>query len=326
MRPTPQAIVSTWSPTAAPTRRHCGRTSLTTRVERPAQATPLHAASRRGYTLPEVASAAGAPSSTTRPWATRATRLAAVTVVSRCATSSTVLPRHSRSTASTTLGLGREVELRRRLVEDEHRRVLQEGPGEGHALGLSAGEALAAFAHRRLEPARQLAHQLPPGGRAPGRGRSRRQRPPAGRAGGSRAACRGRAAGAAAPTPRAARHSSGVNAASGTIVHEDPARVRLEEAQQQVGGGRLAGAGRPDERDRLSGRELEREVVESASAPGVVGEPHRLEPDARRPRRGPWRHGRREPTQTGPPARRAALRPRGSPPMRTAASRPAIPA
>src|SRR5690606_13775619 len=58
------------------------------------------------------------------------------------------------------------------------------------------------------------------------------------------------------------------------------ARLRIEEAQQQVENGALAGAGRADEGDRLAGGGVEADAVErrSAHAPGI-GEVDALEPD-----------------------------------------------
>ena len=51
--------------------------------------------------------------------------------------------------------LAHRVEMRGRLVEDQHRRVLQERAGDGHALALAARELRAALAHHRVEPVGQ---------------------------------------------------------------------------------------------------------------------------------------------------------------------------
>jgi hypothetical protein len=49
-------------------------------------------------------------------------------------------------------GLRREVELCGGLVEDEDRRVLEPGPGEGETLGLATGQTLAPLAKHPLLP------------------------------------------------------------------------------------------------------------------------------------------------------------------------------
>src|SRR6185503_15910656 len=49
------------------------------------------------------------------------------------------------------LGLGRRVERARRLVEDEDRRILQQGARDGEALALAPGEEAAALADARGE-------------------------------------------------------------------------------------------------------------------------------------------------------------------------------
>ena len=48
-----------------------------------------------------------------------------------------------------TLGLG--IECRRGLVEDQNRRILQQGAGNGQALALSPGKAQPVLAHQRVE-------------------------------------------------------------------------------------------------------------------------------------------------------------------------------
>jgi hypothetical protein len=60
-------------------------------------------------------------------------------------------------------------------------------------------------------------------------------------------------------------------------VDRDPPAVDLVEAHQQVDEGRLAGAGRTDDRDRLAGLDVEVEVVDQ----GLVGSGS----GTRRPRR-----------------------------------------
>ena len=56
--------------------------------------------------------------------------------------------------------LAHRVEVRRRLVEDQDRRVLEERAGDRHALALAARELRAALAHDRVEAVRQRRHEL----------------------------------------------------------------------------------------------------------------------------------------------------------------------
>ena len=50
------------------------------------------------------------------------------------------------------LRLGRRVQMRGRLIQQQQRRVLQEGAGDRDALRLAAGQPVAALADRRVEP------------------------------------------------------------------------------------------------------------------------------------------------------------------------------
>ena len=101
------------------------------------------------------------------------------------------------------------------------------------------------------------------------------------------------------------------------VVPVDAARAprgRVVEARDELGAGRLAGAGRADQRDRLARRDAQRHVVERGRAV-AVGEGHAVEHDlaaqpraarsrpARRPGRAPRRAARRScparPSPTG---------------------------
>ncbi|MNW48644.1 hypothetical protein D3C74_260200 [compost metagenome] len=57
------------------------------------------------------------------------------------------------------LAFGARIETDRRLIEDEHRRILQEDPRQGHALPFAAGEPPTRFTHRRVHPPRQRCNQ-----------------------------------------------------------------------------------------------------------------------------------------------------------------------
>ena len=67
------------------------------------------------------------------------------------------------------------VQSRRGLVEDQDRRVAQDGAGDGYPLALAPGQARSTFAHHGVEavwePAAELVDQGEPGGTFPRRGR-----------------------------------------------------------------------------------------------------------------------------------------------------------
>ena len=52
------------------------------------------------------------------------------------------------------------IEGARRVVEEQHARLADEGAGEGDALSLPAGQADTALTDRRVDPLRQLADEL----------------------------------------------------------------------------------------------------------------------------------------------------------------------
>ena len=71
-----------------------------------------------------------------------------------------VRSRESTSSARAHRLLAHRVEVRRRLVQDQDRRVLQEGARDGHALALAARELRAALAHDGVEPVGQRGHEV----------------------------------------------------------------------------------------------------------------------------------------------------------------------
>ncbi len=160
------------------------------------------------------------------------------------------------------LGLGHGVELGGRLVEDEHRRVLEERAGEGEPLRLAAGQPRAVLAERRVEPVRELGHERvepcepdrpaqSPRRSPPGRARSRFSRSVPWK---SRGRCGTQAT--------ARRHSSGATRVERAAAGEKPPGRGLQEAQQERGGRRLPRPRRPDERHRRAGRDVQGEAVE----------------------------------------------------------------
>jgi hypothetical protein len=60
------------------------------------------------------------------------------------------------------------VQVRGRLVKHDHRRGLEQQPGQGEALLLPAGEAVAPVPHDRVQPVRQRRDRLPDPGRLAG--------------------------------------------------------------------------------------------------------------------------------------------------------------
>jgi len=64
--------------------------------------------------------------------------------------------------------LGFGVQVRGRLVQHDHRRGLEQQPGQGQALFLPAGEPVAPVSRDRVQPARQRRDQLPDPGRLAG--------------------------------------------------------------------------------------------------------------------------------------------------------------
>ena len=77
-------------------------------------------------------------------------RLASRMVERRCAMTSVVRPSRSRRSASKTISSEMRVERRRRLVEDQNRRVLQQRPGDAEPLALAARERGAGLGHERV--------------------------------------------------------------------------------------------------------------------------------------------------------------------------------
>ena len=71
-----------------------------------------------------------------------------------------VRPSNSRSSEPWTSRSRLGVERRGRLVEQQQRRVAQQGAGDGDALALAAREARAALAEIGVEPLRQPAQEF----------------------------------------------------------------------------------------------------------------------------------------------------------------------
>ncbi|MNN26864.1 hypothetical protein D3C81_1403840 [compost metagenome] len=69
------------------------------------------------------------------------------------------LPRHRLEHGGQQLALRTRVKAYRRLIEHNHRRILQQNPGQGHPLAFAAGEALPGLAYRSVVAFRQRRDQ-----------------------------------------------------------------------------------------------------------------------------------------------------------------------
>ena len=86
------------------------------------------------------------PVATTRPSSSRMTRLARAMVEMRCAMTIVVRWLEQSAERLVDAGLDVHVDRARGVVEDQDRRVDQEGARDGDALALTARERVAAFA------------------------------------------------------------------------------------------------------------------------------------------------------------------------------------
>ena len=173
--------------------------------------------------------------------------------------------------------LGVAVERRGRLVEQQDRRPLEDGPRDGDALLLAAGELQAALADLGLVTLRRHADEIVD------LGEPRRfldlgiARLPA--------AVPDVVADGVVEQDRVLRDHADRHAqrflghvADVLAVDRDAPAGHLVEPEQQPRDGRLAGAGRPDHRDRVTGGDFEAEPLENFPL-RIVGERNVLEAD-----------------------------------------------
>ncbi len=194
------------------------------------------------------------------------------------------------------------IERRGRFVQDQDRRILEDHPSNRDALALPAGELDAALAHMRVEaaPSLPIFERLD---EFQGMGAHRRRA--------HLLFVRLRPAVADVVADRAVQER-GVLSHHGDVgaqallghqrnvlpVDQDPAFLRLEEPEQQVDQGRLAGAGLADQADALAGLDLEVDAMDHAAL-GPVAEAQGLEldpavPDLEGGGVGPVLHGARD--------------------------------
>ena len=180
-------------------------------------------------------------------------RSASRTVDRRCAMTIVVRPARSRLQRGEHDLLGDRVERRGRLVEDQDRRVLEDGARDAEPLALAARQAAAGFGDLGVVAIRQARDELV---------RVRALAAPAdflvGRVEPAVAEVVGDRAARTAPDPAA--RSRCARAATASVVLADvdavdqhAARRRVVEARNQADERRLAGAGQADERDHLAG-------------------------------------------------------------------------
>ena len=172
--------------------------------------------------------------------------------------------------------LGAAVQRRGGLVQDQDRRIFQQGAGNCHPLLLAAGQFQAAFADLRVIAVRQL------GDKAVERRAARRLLDL--RLGRALAAIADIVADAVVEQDAVLRHDADrpAQAVLGDFgyvlaVDQDAARLRIVEAEQQPRDRRLAGPRRPDNRQRPVCRHLEIQPVQNLAVPVIV-EHHILEP------------------------------------------------
>jgi len=161
------------------------------------------------------------------------------------------------------------------LVQDQDRRVLQEGAGDRHALPLSARQLHAALAHPRGQPVRQArdefaerravqgAVHIRVGNVAPGQADVRLQR--------------------VVEQIRVLRDQRDVAAQIVELqlpqidaAEGDAPLLRVPEAEQQIGHRRLAGTRSPDQRHRHTRPHVERHAVQRGRGPAWIGKMHRV--------------------------------------------------
>ena len=192
------------------------------------------------------------------------------------------------------------VQRRRRLVEDQDPRVLEQHAGDREALLLAARELVAALADDRVEAVGQLRDPVVDRGRA-----GRRLELRVGRLGpgeqqvlADRRVEQVRLLGHEPDEPRRATRAGSAGRRCPSI--ETAPVVDVVQARDEVGRRRLAGARRADERHELAGSRLERDVLEpERRRPAASGSP----PRRRRRGRRRARHRARGPVVGDDPVR-----------------------
>ena len=157
--------------------------------------------------------------------------------------------------------LGFRIQRTGGLVEQQNRRILEDGARQRDALALAARQPRAALAEECVVALRQLAQKFIGGRGDRGRLDLRIAR--------RRAAVADILARAGAEQHRFLRHQADLRAQvfrpqirEPPIVDQHPSGIRIVEAQQQLEGRALAGARRSDERDGFARRHIQAEIDE----------------------------------------------------------------
>ncbi len=173
------------------------------------------------------------------------------------------------------LALG--IEVRRRLVEDQDRRILEEGAGDGQALALAAAEPHAALAHQRGVALRAGQDELL------GVGLARRAVDRLGRR--RRVAVGDVVLDRVAEEKRLLRHHRDLGAQRGlgevadvVAVERDAAAADVVEARHQIDQGRLARSAHAHERHHLAAPDVQRDVAQGELGRAGIAERDVLEP------------------------------------------------
>ena len=252
-----------------------------------------------------------AGTATAAPASRRTMRSACATTSGRWAMSSMVRPAPSRGDGAAHVLDAGGIEIGRRLVEDDERRIAQEGARQPDPPALARRQRPPAVAHDGPVAAGQRADEgVGTGECGGGAHRAVGRRPPEPDVVGD----------AAAHERGVLRHPRdepaplvGPAAREVDAADRDAAGRRLQEAEQERRHGALAGAALADERHRLAGRQLEVEPVEDETGARRVGEgdvlqAHRRRRGARdRPRPSPASRGRRVEQREHPVGDRQAV-------------------
>ena len=164
------------------------------------------------------------------------------------------------------------------FVEDEHRRVLQQYPGDGYALFLAAGELQPALAYLGIQPLRQTPDEVFQLGHA--------QRLPDLLFAGAGSTIGDVEADGIVEQHGILRHNTDVlaqaflaDAADVLPVDTDAAAIHVIEAEQQTRQGRLASAAGTYHRQRMPRRDGEADPMQDRSI-SLIGKGHIVEADA----------------------------------------------
>jgi hypothetical protein len=169
--------------------------------------------------------------------------------------------------------------VRERVVEDQHARSGQQGPGQCDPLALAAGEGVALLSDDGVEPLRQARHHVQR--RGPLQRRQHLVVVGVGAGEGDVVAERGREE-LGLLVDHCDRAAQRLQGEPGHVlpVEQDPPRARLVQPRDQRGQGRLARTGAAHQGDPLPGLDLEADADQARTAALAVPEADVVETDA----------------------------------------------